>query len=214
MFASLNGHRVTKGHVVVPLNGCITASVSLDEAVELSGPVILVVGDLTIKAAVVRGGPFTGSSSFQLIGGAGGWMKTIGPKAYDQPFGVKLSAVLTDAAREVGETVSISSDRTLGTRWARQKAPAAWLLQRLADQWWIREDGVTIVGPRATPTITSAFDVVKAKPEQGVVLVATEFPSVWLPGAKFSSPTMSGQISAVVHKINATQIRTEVWTSG
>ena len=215
MFATLDGHRITKGHVVIPLRGCITADVQLDDPVELSGPVTLVVGDLSIKAAVTRGGPFTGSSSFRLIGGAAGWMKTIGPKPYDQPWGVKLSAVLQDAAREVGETVSVATDRTLGTRWERQKAPAAWLLQRLAEQWWIDTKGVTIVGARPSPTITSAFDVVKAEPEKGRVIIATEVLSAWLPAAKFSSPTLkTQQISGVVHKLNAGKVRTEVWTSG
>lgn len=215
MFATLNGNQVTRGNCVIPFKGTWTADVWLSEAIELTGSVTLAIGDLTLKGAVTRGGTFTGQANYRLIGGAGGWMQTIEARNYKSPFGVKSSAILEDAARAVGESVEVTADRTLGAFFVRERAPAARVLNQLAESWWLREDGVTVVGARATPTITSPFEIITAELEKGRVLVATDFPAAWMPGANFSSPTLSTQqISSVVHKLSAAKLRTEVWTVG
>lgn len=215
MFASLNGNLITRGRVDIPINGNWTGDVWISEAIEISGAVTLVIGDLTLKGAVYRGGTFTGRANYRLVGGAGGWMKTIPPKFYQTPFGVKASAVLKDAAHACGETLSVTADRTLGAFYTREKAPAARTLNLLAQGWWMREDGVTVAGPRATPIIASSFEVIKAELEKGFIEVATDFPSQWVPGAKFSNSTLKPQqISLVTHQVTATKLRTQVWTVG
>ena len=89
------------------------------------------------------------------------------------------------------------------------------ILAMLAEQWWIREDGVTVIGARPTPTIVSTFDVITADREKGRIEVATDTPADWIPGSKFSSSTLPTQmINAVVHKVTPTALRTEVWTNG
>lgn len=215
MFSTLNGSRVTRAQVVIPYKGTWTADVWIDDATDLTGSVTLVIGDLTLKGTVTRGGSFTGQSSFRLIGGAGGWMKTLGPRPYQKPAGVKASVVLTDAGKEVGETVSVTADRTLGAFYEREKGPAARVLAILAEQWWIREDGVTVVGPRSTPTIVSPFELSKYDPNTGRLLIATDNPAAWIPGARFSSSTIpTKSINTIVHKVTPTSVRTEVWISG
>jgi hypothetical protein len=215
MFSSLNGSRVTKAQVVIPYKGTWTADVWIDDATDLTGAVTLIIGDLTLIGTVTRGGSFTGQSSFRLIGGAGGWMKTIGPRYYQKPAGVKASVILTDAGREVGETVSVTADRTLGQAFVREQGPAARVLAMLAESWFVKEDGVTVVGPRSTPTIVSPFELVKADREKGRLVVATDNPAVWIPGARFSSATIPTQgINTIVHKVTPTSVRTEVWTNG
>jgi hypothetical protein len=215
MFATLNGSRVTKAQVIIGFKGPWTADVWIEDATEITGAVTLVIGDLSLKGTVTRGGNFTGQGSFRLIGGAGGWMKQLSPRYYKSPFGVKASNVLTDAGREVGETVSVTSDRTLGQFYVREQGPAARVLALLAEQWWLREDGVTVVGPRATPTFVTPFEVIKADREKGRVLISTDNPADWIPGARFSSATIPTQtINAVVHKVSPTSLRSEVWTNG
>lgn len=215
MFATLNGSRVTRANIVIPAKGCFTADVWIDDATSITGPVTLTIGSLSLVGTVTRGGSFTGQSSFRIIAGAGGWMKTLTARYYKHTFGVKASAVLTDAGNEVGETVIVKSDRTLGQYFVREQGPAARLLAQLGDVWWIRPDGVTVIGPRDTPTITSAFDVMGASPESGKIQIATDFPEAWVPGCKFSSPTLSTQqISTVVHKVTPNSVRTEVWING
>jgi hypothetical protein len=216
MFATLAGHQIVRGSVTIPLYGTWTADVWLADATVLEGTVALVIGDLTLKSTITRGGSYTGQASYRLVGGAGGWMREAEAKQYRSPFGVKASNVLKDVAAMVGETVSVTSDRTLGQFWSVEKAPAARALQQIGISWWLREDGVTIVGPRATPTITSPFEVIRADLEKGRVEVATDFPSQWLPGAKFMSAVLPKpqQISAVTHTLSASKFRTEVWNVG
>lgn len=215
MFATLNGSRVTRANVILPFKGAWTADVWIDEATDVTGSVTLVIGDLTLKGTVTRGGSFTGRSAFRLIAGAGGWMKALDARYYKSPFGVKASAVLTDAGKEVGETVTVTADRTLGQFFVREQGPAARVLAMLADQWWIREDGVTVVGVRTSATIVEPFEVISAAPEKGRVEVASDTPAVWVPGSKFNSSTLPTQtINAVVHKVSPTAVRTEVWTNG
>lgn len=216
MFATLAGNQIVRGSVTIPMYGTWTADVWLADATVLEGTVSLVIGDLSLKSTITRGGPYTGQASYRLVGGAGGWRKTVMiERPYQTPFGVKASNVLKDVAARVGEVVSVTSDRTLGQFWTVERAPAARALQQIGISWWVREDGVTIVGPRATPTITSPFEVLRADLEKGRVEVATDNPAAWIPGAKFSSPTLKQQqISAVTHQISANKFRTEVWTVG
>lgn len=215
MFATLQGLGATRAEVTIPMTGNWTADVWIAEASSFTGKVTLTIGDLVLVGTVTRGGTFTGASNYRLIGGAGGWMREVEPKPYRSPFGVKASQVLTAAARDVGETVVMEMDRTLGSFWSRERGPAARQIQMMGLPWYMREDGVTVFGTRATPTISSSFDVLKADLEKGRVQVATDFPSKWMPGAKFSSTTLpQQQISAVTHYVTSNKLRTEVWTVG
>lgn len=215
IFAELNGIRIRTATVTLPYHGIWHADVVLDKPVELSGRLTLVLGDLTLVGTAFRQGSFVGASYVRMIGGAGGWKTVIPAKEYASSFGVKFSVVAGDAAKSVGETLLVSSDFAVGTSYERQVAAAARVLDTFAPLWWMRADGVTVVGNRTPPTVTSKFDVMLngTNPAVGKVTVATDNPRDWQPGAKFSSPVLPERtVSAVVHRLDANKLRTELWT--
>lgn len=215
IFAELNGTRIRTATVTIPYHGIWHADVVLDQAAELSGQLTLVLGDLALKGSVYRQGGFTGANYIRVVGGAGGWMKQLPAKEYRSTFGVKFSVVAADAAKSVGETVSIASDFAVGNFYERQAACASRVLDTFAPLWWMRSDGVTVVGDRTSPTVTSRFDVMLdgTNLAVGKVTVATDNPRDWQPGVKFSSPVLTERTaSAVVHRLDNSKLRTELWT--
>ncbi len=224
MYATLNDFGISHLHLVIPSRGLWTADVVLDRSVtmsDLAGAVTLKLGDnFVLVGTVFRAGDFTGAAGYRVVGGAGGWMKLLPAKAYQSPAGVKLSAVVSDTARAVGETVNVQQDSTVGNFFIREnQAPASRVLNALAPSWWVNPaDGVTQVGTRAQTQITSQFDTLPVADGTslllGRIVVATDKPEEWIPGRQFQSLVVSLKtISAVVHRLDATKLRTEVWTT-
>lgn len=195
-FATANGVRVVTASIGIPLVGAWVADVMLEEPSTLTAPVTLVVGNLSLVGAVYRQGAFAGQQRARLVAGGGGWMKSTPEQAYANPSGVLLSTVLRDAAALVGEQVAIAQDRSLGAFFTRANDPAAYLLRELVDgAWYVDGAGVTQIGQRPTPTITSPFTVQAFDPGTGMYAIATEDLASWLPGASFAGPTASGTIA-------------------
>ncbi len=193
IFAELNGIRVQTGTVTIPYHGIWHADVVLDQASELVGPLTLTVGNLVSKCVAFRSGTVAGSTHVRLLGGAGGWMKLVTAKEYLSIFGVKFSLIAGDAAKEVGERVLITNDFSVGKVFERQASFATRVLDMYAPLWWMRADGVTSTDARATPTIATAFDVIKDGTNLGLgkVTIATDFPADWQPGVRASIKTKS-----------------------
>lgn len=212
LFAELNGNRIVTGVLVFQFLGIPYADVLLDKVADISGPQTLTLGPLSVKCTAVTVGAFTGSTRVRVVGGAAGWRKTIGPKSYQHDLGVKKSTVVGDAARECGETVVVDADGSVGQAFVRQQSPAARVLEQVGDPWWVRPDGVTEVGVRASDEIKSHFDVVSAQLAIGQLFVATDDVQDWMPGRKFQTPTISLRtIASVVHHVEKDRIRTEAW---
>jgi len=219
MFCSLNEARVTALNLIIPARGLWTADATLDDVIGFTDTAVtLKLAGLTLIGSVIRKGNFSGTGSLRIVGGHGGWRQTIGEKFYQSPFGVKLTPVLTDAANAAGETITVDTDSTLGLFFARESGPACRVLNQTCESWYVQNDGTTRVGPRATPTIASRFDVITdgVKPNLGRIPIATDFPEDWVPGAMFSAPTLGGvtmQVSGVVHNLTPERLRTQIWTS-
>jgi len=218
MLGSINGVAIKTAEVTLPFRGVWTADVVTEGEIDADGPVTITIADLTLVGTVDRMGDFLGSGNLRIVGGAGGWMKPVPAKYYQNSFGLKLSPIVSDAAREAGETVNVSSDaeRTVGSFYMREQAPAARVLAQLTSLWWVDFAGVTQVAVtrKATP-ITATFDVLPKGTDLhlGRVALATDTPCAFVPGCTFSSQTLSKQtISTVVHRLGANKLRTEVWT--
>lgn len=210
--ASLNGHTVTRASASIPAWGCWYAEVTISTAQGLSGRVTLKIADLTLIGTVLAGGADDGTarSHFRIVGGAGGWGRTIKAKSETSDAGVKTLKVIGDAAREVGETLDVSTipttDRT-GPYYARRRGPASRVLETLKPQgWYVGEDGITRIGARSGVTMakTSGMKINKAL---GTVELAVESIAKILPGAVVAGITAVD----VQHEIAAKGLRSRVW---
>lgn len=192
-FATLNDNRLTTVKLLVPMYGRWSADVALAESSILTGSATLAVGDLSMAGAIFRQAAFAGSRSARVMGGRGGWGKTLSRKAYRSAAGIRAAMVLSDAAKEVGEAVVLDADGTIGTFYIREAAPAAQVLRQLGGPlWWIDNAGVTHIGVRPGGAITSDFDVIAWSGKTGHFEIATERYADWAPGRTFTAPTVSG----------------------
>lgn len=218
-FSALNGVRCRSLLLTIPARQLWTAQSELESELDLessgSDAVTLELGGLSLAGFAYRGGSFTGVGQYRIVGGAGGWGNEIAPKFYRNPFGVKLSLVLGDAAAACGERISVTTDAEIGQFFMRRRGPASTVLGQLSPNWWVRQDGVVVTGEREESTIASVFDVMQEGTNLGTgrFCIATDFPEDWIPGRKFSSPvTGLRRVSIVQHHLSAGKLRTMVWT--
>lgn len=192
-FATLSGVRVSSGQLTIPKYGMWTGDLSLpgDDPVPDDGPFII--GNLSLQCHIYRQATFAGSIRCRVVAGAGGWREVIPSRQYVLESGVQMSLVLNDAAREVGETVNIPTDRTIGSGWVRKEGKASDTLRLLAgSDWYIDDEGVTQLAAWPTAAISSQFDVIDQDGATGMVTIATEDYASWMPGCTFEAPTLGG----------------------
>jgi hypothetical protein len=148
----------------------------------------LAVGDLTLIGTVFRAASFAGARSARLIGGFGGWPKSVSAQDY-RGSSVMASTVLRDAATAVGEKIVMGTTDTNLFRFTREAAAAQRVLKSIAGaSWWVAPDGVTHIGPRPSATVKGEFVVVAWSGKTGKFEIATETLSEWLPGNTFTGP--------------------------
>ena len=217
LFASVNGQRSTSSSIAIPYYGTWVADVALAPDVALADAVTLQIGNLTLAGTVLRTAPFAGSRDVRIVGGAGGWGKTIQLDPYRLASGVPLSLVLRDAARACGETVKLATDRHLGEFYVPERGPASRILRQLGGElWWMDAAGVTQVGPRSATKIKSAATVEDYAAGKGWLTIATEDLAAWAPGATFSGNTVPMALTVGATRIAADEngtLRLEVLTT-
>ncbi len=216
-FAELNSIRVVEARLTFPAWGAWHCDLVLDHEASIpDSAASLKIGTAWVltctpwRPAIA----WQGRTMVRMIGGFGGWRKELEAKPYRNPAGVRLSTVLGDAARTVGEKIEIATadDRIIGPWYERELAPAQRLLNRLAPgQWWIGSDGVTRLAARASSTIGSTFSVEDVKGAQGRYMIATESPADFVPGRLFRGSLKSPvTINGVTHILTSDRLRTEV----
>jgi hypothetical protein len=207
-FASVAGLQVVSGTLLIPLVGAWTADLQLATAQPIAGAVEVVIGNLTLQGFVVRAEAYGGQVRARLVGGAGGWRKSISAQGYGSAQGVKLSTVLQDAAAACGEQLQVFADVTIGQAYVRASfgtsvaSDVLWQMLRLGyiSAWYVDPAGVTQTGPWPITQVATPFIPTDAKPDEGLVVVATEDYASWLPGATFAHPLLDGtQTAAGVH---------------
>lgn len=209
-FASCNGLPIVGGQLLIPRVGAWTADLHLATQQPVSGAATVVIGNLTLAGAVFRSDVYGGQVRARLVGGAGGWRTSIPAQGYGNPAGVKLSTVLNDAAGACGEKVSIAADASIGNAFVRVNfdtsvaSDVLWELvaRGIIAAWYVAPNGVTQTAAWPSAAITTPFTVVDQRPDEGVVVVATEDYASWMPGCTFTAPQLSRTYtSAGVHYV-------------
>jgi hypothetical protein len=198
---ALNGVQVGTTDITIPYYGIWSADVALNAPTSLPstpGGLTLTVGNLSLLGTAFRAASFAGARSARLVGGYAGWRQAVPPRSYTNPVGNTLAMILADLAASVGEKVNLVTPATLSGLMVQEGStaanpvPASRLLRQLAGAlWWIDPSGVTQIGPRPATAITSPFTVAAWSGSSGSFEIATEDPASWMPGATFSSDTVT-----------------------
>lgn len=154
--ATFNGQPVLTCCVSLPAYGLWWADVECASDVVSTGVSSLVIDNLTLRGTIVTGGAYQTRTRYRLVGGAGGWGKSIPAKSYANDLGVKLATVLRDAASECGETLgTVDPSATVGPAFVRTAGPASRVLSELVPRgWYVDESGVTQIGRRPSVPFT------------------------------------------------------------
>lgn len=208
--STLQGHTVTSATVTRPKWGIWYADAAIDSEETLVGRVTLKVGDLSLSGTILGGGPSKGRSRYSIVGGAGGWGRSIPKESYEDDAGVKVSTILGDAAAAVGESIdatAIGSAR-VGPRYARPEGAASAVLERYAPSgWYVGEDGVTRLGTRGTSTLPAKAVIGPIDKARRTVSIASEEISAIQPGIVVEGI----EAIDVVHDLAPSGLRTTLW---
>jgi hypothetical protein len=208
--ATLQGHATTRARVQIPAWGCWFADVSLDDGAVVSGRAELKIADLTLSGTVLSGGPSKGRAHYRIVGGAGGWGRTVPAKGYSNDAGVKLLTVLRDAAELVGETLGTMDNAIrVGPAFARAEAPAGRVLEQLVPEaWYVDEKGVTQLGRRTAVDFTGQAARGPFDAARGTVTLATDAIATILPGIRVDGL----EAVDVCHEVEPkTGLRSTIW---
>ena len=213
-FASLTAlgttSNVLNARVRLPAWGIWSALVTLDRGdVNLTGPVVLTFGPLTLQGTIRRGQAFVGRGQYRIFGGADGWSQTIPAHSYRGP--ANLSTIAKDAAALVGETVVMdqNGEKLIGP-YARMEGYASDLLNLYTPgRWWVENDGITHIGDRASIPAPSVR-VLDFDPDRGIVTYSDD--SLFVsPAQSFNTGTISGTVSTVFHDLEGGTLRSEIY---
>lgn len=150
MIPTLNQIPVTSARVWIPALGLPWALVELAEGAVLEGAATLRIGTATLSGVITSGGVRAGVASYRVVGGRGGWVRSIPAAGYRDDQGVKAATVLAAAAAAAGEQIGTAPEGRLGPVYARPKARASWALSSICPRgWYVDLAGVTHAGARA-----------------------------------------------------------------
>jgi len=209
--ATLNGVTVTACRVSLPAYGLWTADVECASGDVMTGEATLIIDDLTLKGTIISGGAYEARTRYRIVAGAGGWGRVVAAKSYANDLGVKPALVLTDAARDCGETMGAMPTEAIGPSFVRASAPASRVLHELAPQgWYVDEAGVTQIGRRPPVTYTGAATRITDDHAQGRLEIAPPAIAALLPGAVVDGL----EAVDVEHSIEGGKLRTVIYGRG
>lgn len=210
------GITVTRCRVSVPAHGIWWADVECASADVLTGSVTLVIEDLTLRGTILSGGAIDVRTRYRIVGGAGGWGRTLPAKSYANGFGIKKALVVSNAAVECGETVGdvpagiIANDAYLHAcdSFVRTEGPASNVLNELFPRgWYVDEAGVTQVGQRPSTTYKGGAPRTGGDASRGTIELAPSSLAGLLPGVIVDGVTAVD----VEHVLDAKKLRTTIW---
>lgn len=208
-FATVGGRPCSSVSVQMPWTGVWFASAELHEPAELPSAVTLVVGDTTFRGVVDprRSGTFAGKSVVTILGGAGGWRRSIPARAHHNDGTIRASRLAVAAGREVGETLVVASaldGPVTGVDWPREADAASSVLRLLfGDAWWVGADGVTRVDRRSVVDVTGQTQILEYDPQLRRAEIGLDGRdlSVVFPGASMLDPVRLGATPFVVRDV-------------
>ncbi len=194
--ATANGRRITNLQLQIPPAGGWTLTARLQDGAPLApGPLVLIVGDLTLHGTTPagRGGLDSPAQPSVVAYGGAGWRLPLPAPggAFASPGGVRLSTVLDALAAGAGEAYDAPAEGKLGPAYGwdegtRGSVVLAELVRRRAvPSWRVAANGRTRFDPWPSLPAADAHGTVEDRDlARGVRHVALSGSvAAWLPGA-------------------------------
>lgn len=193
----LSGRRVIDAKITLAWRGVWSADLvlDLDSVADMpSGAASLTIGDAAYACVVdPRGsGTFVSFATARVVGGMGGWDKSVPAQDFVSPLGLLTSDVVYSAtAGLVSETVLDSGPASFGARFSRSAGPASRIFQD--RQWYVDPaTGVTFVADWPSSTLTADTTILSYDPISQVVETASD--TLIYPGTVLSGDSrLNGQ---------------------
>ncbi len=211
MSATLNGLRAVSVRVLVPYQGVWIADVDLDPdlvaTAPTSGPAAIVIGVPPVATLLgvidpLFSGSFVAAAKVRVVGGFGGWSKSVPAQDFENPAGVLSPAVLVPTGAIVGEKVTILVPELLAAAsYSRSAGPARRVLE--GRSWWVDPTtGVTFVGgPRPPAPPDLSLQVLDWDPDTKTAELACD--TLILPGTPLVD-TRIGESPVIVRDVEQT----------
>lgn len=184
-YASVAGKHIVAMRGSVPWGGAWVIDATLDQVVDLSGSVDVVVGGMTLKGTIdpKYSGTFAFQSKVRVVAGGNGWRNVLPARAYHNDAGVKVLTVLLDLCAGCGETllgVVAPAKERLGADFVRMEGPASRALSQIITpaDWWVDYAGATNVGRRAQSEVSGDLTILDFDAGSKVATVVAPDPSV------------------------------------
>jgi hypothetical protein len=207
----LGGNVCTRMRLQLPAWGCWWLDADTAEAVELTAGarVTAELGGRTFQGTIVNGYARNGVAAYRVVGGAGGWGKTLPAKPYQNDAGVKLSTVLGDIAAAVGETLIGVPTTRLGAHYVRPAGLASRALNHhFARGWYVADDGTTVIGQRSAAVYVGEGARVDVRPGANVIELDVEALDNLAPGVTIDG---SEPATDVEFTLSGTHLRARVY---
>lgn len=211
MTATVNGSPIIDAAIRMPAVGAWHADVGATTDTALTGAVTLLAEGVSFAGTVLRSGMSGTRSKAKIVGGKAGLSKELAAKLY---LGPTVGQVVTDLAREAGETLSAAADASVTTfrlpKWERAQGTAGHALTAVLAAagavWRVLRDGTIWYGPQTWPAADVQHRLIDEDWTSGVIEIAPDAPDL-LPATTFRSQ----RIEHVVHRIGPSSLRTEAW---
>jgi hypothetical protein len=194
--ASLAGYPINCCELDVPFRGTWLARVTLTDA---DGPaegarVTLSIGPLSLVGTVLGTGVHGGVATARVVGGAGGWRKAPDGLSFQNDGNLSATEVAQALASSVGETIA-SDSSTLGINWSFDPLASAGSNLDAIGSWYVRDDGVTVLGERSDlPEFRAIVDEYEGLEGRASCQIEEfETPNL-MPGALVSAASMNVKI--------------------
>lgn len=156
--------------------------------------VTLVLGNLTLIGTVIESGSFGGVASAQVVGGAGGWRTLPDPLTFKNDANLDALGLAHALAENVGETL-VGEPYTLGVNWSFDSTLSAGGNLDAIGDWYMREDGVTVLGIRQDgPEVKALVDHFDPIRQRAFLEQEDDSLAAFLPGALLASDALTESI--------------------